>query len=177
MEEKIKRRLLHAIVIFVGSFITAMAVGELAVTSYAWAQTDQTIIEEWASVKAPPPPALKAVTIDPKETAFLILDIQKQNCITKRRPRCVASVPKIQKLLTQARAGGLFVVYSLAGRATPADILPEVAPLGGDPVVRSGADKFQGTELEKILKDKGVKTVIAVGTSANGAVLQTSTTA
>ena len=32
---------------------------------------------------------------------------------------------------------------------------------------------FCNTDLEKILKDKGIKTVIAVGTSSNGAVLFT----
>ena len=39
--------------------------------------------------------------------------------------------------------------------------------------VLSGPDKFLKTDLEKILKDKGITTVIAVGTSSNGAVLYT----
>ena len=49
----------------------------------------QTIIDEWASVKAPPPPELKPVTADVKTTALLLLDFGKQNC--GQRPRCVAS--------------------------------------------------------------------------------------
>jgi hypothetical protein len=53
----------------------------------------QTIIDEWASVKAPP--ALKPVTIDPKTTAILVIDLIKQLCNEQRRPRCVASIPKI----------------------------------------------------------------------------------
>lgn len=133
----------------------------------------QTIVDEWATVKAPPAPALKLVTIDPKVTALLILDIQKQACNVERRPRCVASVPSIQKLLSQARAEKVPVIYSLGRAGTVADILPEVAPLGGEPLVRSLSDKFYGTELEKILKDKAIKTVIIVGTAANGAVLYT----
>ncbi|MBI2998689.1 MAG: cysteine hydrolase [Deltaproteobacteria bacterium] len=137
----------------------------------------QTIVDEWATVKAPPAPALKPVTIDPKITALLILDITKPNCNAERRPRCVDSVPRIQNLLSQARAQKVPVIYSL-GRAGPvADILPEVAPLGGEPLVRSLSDKFYGTELEKILKDKGIKTVIIVGTAAHGAVLFTGTEA
>ena len=152
--------------------ILAVAVLASFDPSSALAQTKD-IIDEWASVKAPPPPALKPVTIDPKVTALLILDITQQNCNAERRPRCVASVPKIQGLLNQARAKGVPVIYSLAGQATPADIWKEVAPIGGDPVVRSGADKFFGTDLEKILKEKGIKTVIAVGTAAHGAVLYT----
>lgn len=152
--------------------ILAVAVLTTFNPSSALAQTKD-IIDEWASVKAPPPPELKPVTIDPKVTALLILDITQQNCNAERRPRCVASVPKIQGLLNQARARGVVVIYSLAGAATVADVLKEVAPIGGEPVVRSSADKFFGTDLEKILKEKGIKTVIVVGTAAHGAVLYT----
>ena len=37
----------------------------------------------------------------------------------------------------------------------------------------SGPDKFLGTELEKILKERNIKSVIVVGTAAHGAVLYT----
>ena len=37
----------------------------------------------------------------------------------------------------------------------------------------SGPDKFMNTDLDKILKEKGIKTVIVVGTSGEGAVLNT----
>ena len=46
------------------------------------------IIDEWASVKAPPAPALKPVTVDPKTTALLMLDFLPPNCGV--RPRCMA---------------------------------------------------------------------------------------
>lgn len=131
----------------------------------------QTIVDEWATVKAPAAPELKPVTItNLNETAYLILDIQRQNCVP--RPRCVASVPKIQKLLADARAKGMAVVHTTF-TGNVADILPEVTPRAGEPVVNSGPDKFVGTDLEKILKEKGIKTVIAVGTAAHGAVLYT----
>lgn len=64
--------------------------------------TKDTIIEEWDKVRIPPPPELKAITVDPKVTALLILDIQNSNCNPERRPRCVATLPSIQSLL----AGG-----------------------------------------------------------------------
>ena len=73
----------------------------------------ETIIDEWPNVKAPPPPELKSVTLDPKTTALLVIDIIKQTCNMQRRPRCVASIPKVQKLLTEARAKGVFVIYFL----------------------------------------------------------------
>lgn len=65
------------------------------------------------------------------------------------------------------------VVYSLIAKTTPADVIKDVAPLADEPHVLSGPDKFLNTGLEKILKDKGIKSVIAVGTSSNGAVLYT----
>jgi len=136
-----------------------------------------TIVDEWATVEAPPPPELRAVVVDPRATALLILDIQSQNCNPERRPRCVASVPPIKGLLTKARAREVPVVHSLTRRANTSDIIEEVAPLKGEPVVESGVDKFFGTDLEKILREKGIKTVILVGTSAHGAVLHTATAA
>ena len=85
----------------------------------------------------------------------------------------MASMPAMKKLLTEARAHGVMVVYSVAGKATAANILPDIAPAAGDPVVHSSVDKFYKTDLEKILKDKGIKGVIAVGTLAYGGVLHT----
>jgi nicotinamidase-related amidase len=151
-----------------------LALGAMILLASATSQAQtKDIIDEWATVQAPKPPELKPVTINPKETALLILDIVSQVCNAERRPRCVASVPKIQALLSEARAKGVVVIYSVAGAATVADIWKEVAPLGSEPVVKSSADKFYNTDLEKILKEKGIKTVIVVGSAAHGAVLNT----
>ena len=139
-----------------------------------WAPAfSQTIVDEWAAVKVPPAPELKTVKIDSKGTALLMLDFNKQTCNAERRPRCVASIPKVQKLLTEARAKGIPVIYSLSAGAAVADIAKELAPVTGEPVVSSGPDKFFGTDLEKILREKGVKTVMVVGTASHGAVLYT----
>ena len=137
--------------------------------------SEKTIIDEWTTVKVPPPPELKPVTVDPEVIALLILDIQNGNCNQRRRPRCVASVPKIRSLLAEARANSMPVVYSLTGGADVADIREEVTPIPNEPIVKSGVDKFFGTDLEKILRDKGIETVILVGTSAHGAVIHTAT--
>ena len=133
----------------------------------------QTIIDEWSKVQMPAAPTLKSVKIDPKTTALLVLDILKQSCNNERRPRCVESVPKIAKLLADARAHNVPVIYSITPTTQAADILAPVAPKGGEPMVASSADKFVNTDLDKILKDKGIKTVIIVGTTAEGAVLYT----
>ncbi len=129
------------------------------------------IMDEWAGMKAPAAPELKPVTVDAKTTALLMLDFMNQNC--GKRPRCLDTIPAMKKLLAQARAAKVPVVYSIIANSTPADVITDVAPLADEPHVLSGPDKFLRTDLEKILKDKGITTVIVVGTASNGAVLYT----
>jgi nicotinamidase-related amidase len=154
------------------TFAVVAALGAMGMASPGHAAS---VIDEWASVKLPPAPALKPVTVDPKTTALLMLDFMNQNC--GKRPRCVATVPAVKKLLAEARAKKMAVVYTLIAKTTPADVIKDVAPAAGEPSVLSGPDKFLKTDLEKILKDKGIQTVIAVGTSSNGAVLYTGSAA
>ena len=111
------------------------------------------------------------MTVDPKTTALLMLDFMNQNC--GQRPRCLDTIPAMKKLLAGARAHKVPVVYSIIANSTPADVIKDVAPMADEPHVLSGPDRFRNTDLEKILKDKGNTTVIAVGTASNGAVLYT----
>jgi nicotinamidase-related amidase len=143
----------------------------LALAAPAGAQ--QTIIDEWPSITAPPAPALKEVTVDAPTTALLLLDFVKQTCNAQVRPRCLPTLPAAKTLLDEARAKNVLVVYSYVMGGTMADTLPEVAPTGKEPNVQAGPDKFLNTDLEKILKDHGIKTVIVTGTAAHGAVLHT----
>ena len=148
-------------------------VGISAILASTASGSGQTIVNEWSQVKAPPAPELKAVTVDPRTTALLMLDFVKQSCNQERRPRCLVSVEKVKSLLANARAKDMLVVYSYYPSATIADTLPVVAPTGKEPVVQSGSDKFYKTNLEQVLKDKNIQTVIVVGTAAHGAVMYT----
>ena len=137
------------------------------------AQADS-VIDEWATVKAPPPPELKPVSIDAASTALVVMDISTQSCTVEKRPRCVAMLPKVQKLIGEARAKGILVLYTLAGTSKRTDIIKEVAPLDTEQALSgAGPDKFVGIDLDAILKGKNIKTIIAVGTAAEGAVLHT----
>lgn len=135
------------------------------------------IIDEWANVKAPAAPTLKPVTVDTKDTALLMLDFLHSNCNPERGKRCMASLPIAKKLLGEARAKQMLVVYSAYGKNTEKDIWADVAPKDSEPFVVSFLDKFIGTDLGKILKDKGIKTVIVVGSAANGAAFGTASSA
>jgi nicotinamidase-related amidase len=126
------------------------------------------IIDEWANVKTPAAPEIKAVTVDPKTTALIMGDLMNQSCA--KRPRCVAALPAMKKLLGEARAAKVAVIYSTIPNTTTADIMPDVAPTADEPSVTSGVDKFFKTNLDQILKDRGIQTVILVGTSAEGLV-------
>jgi nicotinamidase-related amidase len=151
----------------------------LALCVAASAVLAQTLIEEWGTAKFPPPPALKPAKIDAKETALLVMDFTKQTCTPERRKRCSDSVPKVLKLVTEARAKGALIIYSVAvPNSVPADILPELTPAPGEQVLPPlGPDKFINSDLEKTLKDKGIKTVVAMGTQAQTSVLHTGSTA
>jgi nicotinamidase-related amidase len=134
------------------------------------------IAAEWATIKAPEMPALQKVTADPKTTALLVMDFMKTSCTEQARPRCVATVAPVKKLLDEARAKGVTIIYTVAGNdASMANFLPELASKPGEPILAARADKFLNPDLDKTLKEKGIKTVIPVGTAANGAVLYTAT--
>jgi nicotinamidase-related amidase len=122
-------------------------------------------------------PELKPVTVDPKTTALLVLDFMKGNC--GQRPRCLATIPNVKKLLDTARAQNMVIIYTLVGQdPTPAGMVDQsLVPHANDFIVKGSAgagDKFINSNLEQGLKDKGIKTVIVTGTSAQVAVAGTS---
>jgi nicotinamidase-related amidase len=152
--------------------IAVVALVALLATASANAQT---IIDDWNQAKLPPPPQLKPVMFNPKETALLVMDFTVQTCTPERRKRCADSVPKVKKFVEEARAKGALIIYSVAvPGSVPTDVLKELTPAAGEQVLPPlGPDKFVNSDLEKTLKDKGIKTVVAMGTQAQTSVLHT----
>jgi nicotinamidase-related amidase len=112
-----------------------------------------------------------AVEVPVKGAALLVLDITSVIC--PPRPTCVASVPKIAALVKKTRDAKVPVIYSQTATAG-STYIADIAPQPGDATVTGRADKFYGTNLDQILKDKAVETAVVVGSAANGAVLYTS---
>lgn len=138
----------------------------------------QSIVDHWSSVALPPAPVLKPVSLDPKSTALVVMDFVKQSCNSAARPSCVASIPKVKAMIAAAKAKGVTVMWTLPPGPKPEDFLPEIAPPAGTGFAAvAPVDKFFGTDLEKQLKDKGIATLVLVGTSAHGAVLYTGSAA
>jgi nicotinamidase-related amidase len=152
-----------------------MAVATTAVAAASAPARAQTIIDEWYQAKLPAPPQLKPVTLNAKETALLVMDFTVQTCTPERRKRCADSVPKVKKFVEEARSKGALIIYSVAvPGSVPSDVLKELAPAAGEQVLPPlGPDKFINSDLEKTLKDKGITTVVAMGTQAQTSVLHT----
>lgn len=117
-------------------------------------------------------PAPAPVAVDAKTTALLVLDINTAVC--QPNPACMRTVPAIASLLNKARAAKVPVIYSTTvSPSGPPATLADVAPQAGEPVVATRANKFTATNLEEILKQKNVGTLVMVGSAANGAVMYT----
>ena len=138
--------------------------------NYMNKRPDKNIIDLWYTVTPPPSPGLKISTVDAKTTALLILDMETTIC---KSSRCIASITNISNLLMKVRKNNMLVVYSLTHNGNPQDIFKQIAPSPSDPIVKSNVDKFYETNLDKILQNNGIKTVIVTGFAANGAVLHT----
>ena len=123
-----------------------------------------------ATSPIPAIPAPVAVEVPVAGAALLVLDIT--NTICDVRPSCVASVPKIANLVKKARDAKVMIIYSTTTTAGTL-VRPEITPQSGDITVAGRADKFFGTNLEKILADNKVQNAVVVGSASNGAVLYT----
>jgi Amidases related to nicotinamidase len=136
------------------------------------APSGETIIDIWNTIPTPSVPKLQSITVNPSTTALLILDMENTIC---NSPRCIATIPNINNLLMSARKNNMLVIYSLTHIGNVSDIFNNLAPTKKDPIVKSYVDKFYRTNLEALLREKGIKTVIITGYAANGAVLHTAT--
>jgi nicotinamidase-related amidase len=107
------------------------------------------------------------------------MDFTKQTCTPERRKRCSDSVPRVQQFVANARSQGATIIFSVAvPNSVAADILPALTPSPGEKVLPPlGPDKFINSDLETTLKEKGIKTLVTMGTQAQTSVLHTSATA
>ena len=133
--------------------------------------------------------------IDPKKTAMIVVDMQNDfvaSGAAMETPAARAVVPKLADALKICRDAGIKVIYTahvhrhdgsdmglfddmhppIANRAalvdgTPGvDIYPELAPASGEHVIKKHRySGFFGTDLDMILREWGVDTVIISGTT------------
>ena len=127
----------------------------------------------------PKPPETKPISLDPKTTALLVMDLSAR-C---ENPKQISSrlFPAISDFVKGARGAGVLVVYtvSLTAKGTPlGNVAAAFDRPPQEPLIHpDGYDKFMGGELQGLLKAKGIKTVVVTGASSNTTVIYTGTTA
>jgi nicotinamidase-related amidase len=125
------------------------------------------------TLQMPANPDPVPVTVNVATTALLVFDVVED--IASRQPVCKTKMlPVITALLARARKAGVTVGYGTRAHNRQG-WLPEVAPQPGDIDIESKAqDRFYNTELDKLLKAKGITTLILVGWKVSGSVTYTS---
>lgn len=134
------------------------------------------------------------VELPARETAVIVVDMQNDFVHPKGAlfvPEAPKTVPAIAKLLEKARKAGVPVFYTQDwhGEEDPefaiwgrhavagtwgAEIVEELKPHEGDTLIKKlRYDGFYGTPLDHLLRLKGVKRLVVVGTVANICVLHT----
>ena len=113
------------------------------------------------------------VSLKPATTALLVLDYVEDIC--NSQPKCKSQMlPAMTQFMERVRKAGLVVAYGTRAQ-NMTHWLKEVAPAEGDiKIVNTAQDRFYDTDLDKLLKAKGITTMIMVGWKISGSVTYTS---
>ncbi|MGB9861741.1 MAG: cysteine hydrolase family protein [Candidatus Bipolaricaulaceae bacterium] len=144
------------------------------------------------NVEIPEIPWTERAALSAARTALLVVDMQNDFVHERgalRVPASAATVEPIRALLERTRKAEVPIIFTQDWHAPDdpefkiwpphcvagtwgAEIIPELCPRPQEIVVKKTSyDPFFRTELEKILQDKGVETLVIVGTVANICVL------
>lgn len=124
-------------------------------------------------------PEAKPVSVEAKTTAILVLDLSARCHDAKEI--CSKLMPAVGEFLEKARASSVPIIHTVSARAkgTPlGEVATALKRRETEPILYPDAwDKFTGGELQELLKQKGVKKLVIVGSSTNMTVLYTATAA
>src|SRR5882672_4430801 len=125
------------------------------------------------TLQMPATPEPARVTLDPKTTALVVLDYVEDIC--NNQASCKTKMlPAMTPFMAKVRQAGLTVAYGTRAQ-NMTKWLKEVAPAANDiKIINTAQDRFYGTDLDKALKAKGIKTLIMVGWKISGSVTYTS---
>lgn len=122
-------------------------------------------------------PIPKPVTLDPKKTALLVLDLTEL-CADPKEV-CSKLVPGMTKFISRARKAGVFITYTVMAvlKGTPEG--REYSGFNRQPsepvIFPDGFNKFISGEIEAAIKPRGIDTLVITGYRSNVAVLYTAT--
>ena len=125
------------------------------------------------TLQMPAMPDPARITLDSKTTAMIMLDYVED--ISDAQPKIkYQMLPAMIPFLQRVREAGIVVAYGTRAK-NMAHWLSDVAPIEGDIKISSTAqDRFYKTDLDKLLKAKGITTLIMVGWKISGSITYTS---
>jgi nicotinamidase-related amidase len=125
------------------------------------------------TLQMPAMPTPARISLDAQTTALMMLDFVEDICATQPKIKSHL-LPAMIPFMQRTRKAGLVVAYGTRAQ-NMAHWLKEVAPIGGDVQIASTAqDRFHNTDLDKLLKSKGITTLIMTGWKISGSVTYTS---
>ena len=135
--------------------------------------TDASAGKPMITLQMPPLPEPVRVTVHPATTALLVLDFVEPICNTQ--PKCKdGMLSAVTPFLALARKAGVVVGYGTREQ-NMTKWLPQVTPAADDiKIVSTAQDRFFNTDLDNMLKAKGINTIILVGWKVSGSVTYTS---
>ncbi len=132
-----------------------------------------------AAQEGPHRPEPKALTLDSKSAAVLVLDLNAR-CEDAKQV-CSRLMKPVGEFLEKTRAAAVPIIYTVSAAAKGTPLGEVAAPLKRQSqetvLYPDGFDKFVDGELQNRLREKGIKTLVITGSSTNAAVLYTATTA
>ena len=154
-------------------FRTALMSGLALALCAGVAQSAQAPAGKMMTLQMPATPEPARVTLDPKTTALVVLDYVEDIC--NSQPSCKGKMlPAVTPFMEKVRKTGMTVAYGTRAQ-NMTKWLKEVAPAANDiKVINTAQDRFYGTDLDKQLKAKGIKTLIMVGWKISGSITYTS---
>ncbi len=117
------------------------------------------------------------LSVDREKTAVLIMDYQNRQLSSFTEEFRNEILARANAVLDKARSRGVPVIYIEVrrGERTPeTEIHAGITPRSGEPVLtKQRVGPFSTTNLDEMLKEKGIKTLVLMGISTSGCVLST----
>jgi len=117
------------------------------------------------------------LSIDQSKTAVIIMDYQNRQLSSFSEEFQKEILTRANEVLAKARCEGIPIIYVevVCGERTPeTQIHHAITPKSGDIVLtKRRVGPFSTTNLDEVLKKRGIETIVLMGISTSGCVLST----